>query len=82
MDHQSSPRTAGKLTTDRQPTDKAGRERDDERSPEPAAVIWTRTQLRERIQRAGAALAPTAQPAERPTHEVDRSPLAGREAEP
>jgi hypothetical protein len=78
MDHQSGPGTAGKVTTDRQPTDKAGSARDDERAPESAAVTWARAQLRERIQRAGAALAP----ADRQTREMDRSPLADREAEP
>ncbi len=51
-------------------------------APEPAAVTWARAQLREQIQRAGAALAPAAQPANRQTRQTDRSPMADREAEP
>jgi hypothetical protein len=82
MDHQPGPATAGAGTTDRQPTDEAGSARDDERAPEPAAVTWARAQLREQIQRTGAALAPAAQPADRPAREIDRSPLADREPEP
>jgi hypothetical protein len=82
MDHQPGPGTAGRVTTDRQPADKADSARDDGRAPEPAADTWARAQLRERIQQAGAALAPTAQPADRRTREMDRSPLADREAEP
>jgi hypothetical protein len=64
MDHQPGPGTAGKVTTDRQ-ADKAGSARDDERAPEPAAATWARTQLRERIQRAGAALAGSSQASDR-----------------
>jgi hypothetical protein len=75
MDHQPRPETAGIANDDRQPTDKAGSARDDERAPEPAAVTWARAQLRERIQQAGAALDPAAQPADRQVHEIDRSPL-------
>ena len=81
MDHQPGPRTAGTATTDRQPQDKAGSARD-ERAPEPAAITWTRAQLRQRIQRTGPALAPTAQPTDKQTRETDRSPLADMEAEP
>jgi hypothetical protein len=51
-------------------------------TPEPMAVTWARAQLRERIQQAGAALAPAAQPIDRRTREMDRSPQADREAEP
>jgi hypothetical protein len=51
-------------------------------APDPATVTWARAQLREQIQRAGAALAPTAQPTNRQQHEMDRSPLADREPEP
>ena len=82
MDHQSGPDTAGTVTTHRQPTDKAGCARDDERAPEPAAITWTRAQPRERIQRAGPTLVPAAKPTDRPTREIDRSPLADREPEP
>jgi hypothetical protein len=81
MDHQPGPGTAGALTTDRQPADKAGSARN-EGAPEPAVITWTRAQLRERIQQAGAALDPAAQPADRQTREIDRSPLADMEAEP
>jgi hypothetical protein len=82
MDHQPGPGTAGAVTTDRQPADKAGSARDNKHAPEPAAITWTRAQLRERIQRAGAAPDPTAQPAGGQTREMDRSPLADREPEP
>ncbi len=82
MDHQPDPGTAGAVATDRQPADKAGIARDDERAPEPAAITWTRAQLRERIQRAGPTLVRAAQSADRPTCEMDRSPLADREPEP
>ncbi len=60
----------------------AGRAQDARDAPEPAAVTWARAQIREQIQRAGAALAPAAQPANTQTRETDRSPLADREAEP
>ena len=50
--------------------------------PDPAPLTWARAQLRERIQQAGAALAPTTEPADRPTREADRTPLADREPEP
>jgi hypothetical protein len=82
MDHQPGPGTADRATTDQQPADKAGGTRDDERTPEPAAITWTRAQLREQIQRAGAALAATAQYTDRQTCEMDRSSLADREPEP
>jgi hypothetical protein len=82
MDHQPGPGTAGAGTTDRQPPGKTGSARDDERTPEPAAATWARTQLREQIQRTGAAPAPTAQPEDRPAREIDRPPLADREPEP
>ena len=81
MDHQPGPGTADRATTDQQPADKAGGTRDDERTPEPAAITWTRAQLREQIQRAGAAPDPTAQPTHRQTRETDRAPLADREPE-
>ena len=82
MDHQPDPATAGTVATDRQPADKAGSARDDESAPQTAAITWTRAQLRERIQRAGPTLVPAAQSADRPTREMDRSPLADREPEP
>ena len=81
MDHQPRPGTAGTVTTDRQPTDKAGGARN-ERAPEPAALTWARAQLRERIQQAGAALDPAAQPTGRQTPQMNRSPLPDREPEP
>jgi hypothetical protein len=66
----------------RQRAAKAGRHRAPEASPEAAAVTWVRAQLRERMQRAGAALTPAAEPANRQTRVIDRSPLADREAQP
>ena len=81
MDHQPGPETADTVTTDRQLADNAGSARDDERAPEPAAITRTRAQLREQIQRAGAAPDPTAQPTHRQTRETDRAPLADREPE-
>jgi hypothetical protein len=82
MDHQPDPGTASKVTTDRPPADEAGRAKDDQRAPEPAAVTWTRARLREQIQRPGAALALIGETADRHTHETQRSPLADKEAEP
>jgi hypothetical protein len=82
MDHQRGPGTAGTANEDRQPTDEACSARDYERALEPAAVTWASAQLRERIQQVGAALSPTAQPADRQVHEIDRSPLADMEPEP
>jgi hypothetical protein len=82
MDHQPRPGTADTATTDQQAAAKAGSARNDARAPEPAALTWTGAQLREQIQRAGAAPDPTAQPAERQTRETNRSPLADREPEP
>ncbi len=60
----------------------AGRAQDAKNAPEPAAVTWTRAQLREQIQRVGSALAPAAQPANRQARETDRSPLPDMEAGP
>jgi hypothetical protein len=60
----------------------AGRARDGKSAPEPASVTWARAQLREQIQRAGSAQAPTTEPASRPTRQTDRPPLADMEAEP
>jgi hypothetical protein len=51
-------------------------------TPEPAALTWTRAQLRERIQQTGAALAPAAEPADRRTREPEHSPAEDREIEP
>jgi hypothetical protein len=51
-------------------------------TPEPAALTWTRAQLRERIQQAGAALAPAAEPAGRSGREPEHSPAEDREPEP
>jgi hypothetical protein len=58
----------------------AGRAQDARSAPERAPVTWARAQLRERIQRAGAA--PAVEPAHRRTHEPEHSPVADREAEP
>lgn len=60
----------------------AGRAQDARSTQERAPVTWARAQLRERIQRAGAALAPAVEPAHRRTHEPEHSPVADREAEP
>ena len=60
---------------------KAGRAKDGRSAPEPAPVTWARAQLREQIQRAGSALAPAAEPANRQTRMTDRPPLADMEAE-
>jgi hypothetical protein len=82
MDHQPGPAIAGKVTTDRRPADKAASARDDEHAPEPAAVTWTRAQLRARIQQSGVTLASISEITDRQTLETERSPLADREAEP
>jgi hypothetical protein len=82
MDRQPGPEDPGSVTSDRRPTDKAGSARDDQRAPEPAAVTWTRAQLREQIQQSGAALASIGWTADKQTHEAERPPLADREAEP
>jgi hypothetical protein len=66
----------------RHPAADAGRAQDATSTSEPAAVTWARAQLREQIQRVGAALDPAAQPAERQRREIEHSPLADREAEP
>jgi hypothetical protein len=60
---------------------KAGRAKDGRSAPEPAPVTWARAQLREQIQRAGSALASTAETANRETRKTDRPPLADMEAE-
>jgi hypothetical protein len=57
------------------------RAKDGRNAPQPAAVTWARAQLREQIQRAGPALALTTEPANRPTCQADRPPLADMEAE-
>jgi hypothetical protein len=51
-------------------------------APDPAPASWVHTQLRDRIQRAGAALALDTQTAHKQTCEADRIPLADREPEP
>ncbi len=66
----------------RQRAAETGRARGAKPAPEPAAVTWARAQLRQRIQQAGAALIPTAQPMDRQTREIDRSPPPDREPEP
>jgi len=66
----------------RQRATQASHARDTKNTPEPAAVTWTRAQLQERIQQAGAALAQASPGVDKQTHETDRSPLADREAEP
>ena len=57
-----------------------GRQRaaDAGRAQERAPVTLARAQLSERTQRSGAALSPTAQPADRQVREIDRSPVAER----
>jgi hypothetical protein len=82
MDNQPSPRTAGKVTTDRQPAGEPSRAPDARSAPEPAAVTWARARLRQQIQRAGSALPPSAQPTNRHPRKTDRSPLGDREPEP
>jgi hypothetical protein len=59
----------------------ADRAKDGKSAPEPEPVPWARAQLRELIQRAGSALAPTTEPANRPARQADRPPLADLEAE-
>ncbi len=60
----------------------AGPAQEAKSTPEPAAVTWTRAQLRDRIQQVGAALAPAAVPAGRRTREPEHSPAEDREIEP
>jgi hypothetical protein len=60
----------------------AGRAQAATNAPERAPVTWVRAQLRERIQRAEAALVPAVEPAHRQAHEPKHSPVADREAEP
>jgi len=53
----------------------------DTRNPSaPGAETWTHARLRERIQQAGAALAPATDPAHTQKREPDRVPLADWEA--
>ena len=59
----------------------ASRAKEGKSAPEPAPVTWARAQLREQIQRAGSALASTAETANRETRKTDRPPLADMEAE-
>jgi len=66
----------------RRRVEEAGRAPDARTAQQPAAVTWARAQLREQIQRAGSALAQTAEPANRQARNTDRAPLADREAEP
>jgi hypothetical protein len=55
----------------------------DTRNPSaPGAETWTHARLRERIQQAGAALAPATDPAHTQEREPDHAPLADWEAEP
>jgi hypothetical protein len=70
------------MTTDRQPANDPGRAQEAKGAPEPAALTWARAELRGRIQRAGVALRPAGQSADRQAPEADRPPLADREAEP
>jgi hypothetical protein len=48
----------------------------------PEAETWTHARLRERIQQAGAALAPATEPAHAQEHAPDHAQLADWEAEP
>src|SRR5690349_280126 len=57
----------------------AGHTQDARSAPGPAAVTWARAQIRERIQREGATLAPSTQPANRQTRQTDHSPLGDME---
>jgi hypothetical protein len=82
MNHKQGPRTAGAVTTDRQPTGEAGHARDPGHATEPAAITWTRARLREQIQQSRAALDPIVGTADRQTHDAKRSPFADMEAEP
>ncbi len=59
-----------------------GRAGDTQNGPEPGALTWTRAQLRKQIQRAGAAWAPAARPADSLARETGRPPVADMEAEP
>jgi hypothetical protein len=73
--------TDSRTTADKRPrTTEANPAAD--RTPDPAAVTWTRAQLRRRIQRAGTELAPTAEAPGRQAREADPSPYADREPEP
>ena len=58
----------------------AGHTQDARSAPEPVAVTWARAQIRERIQREGATLAPSTQPANRQTRQTDHSPLGDMES--
>jgi hypothetical protein len=60
----------------------ADRAKDGKSTLEPAPVTWARAQLREQIRRAGSALTPTTESANRPTRQADRPPLADMVAEP
>jgi len=57
----------------------AGHTQDARSAPGPVAVTWARAQIRERIQREGATLAPSTQPANRQTRQTDHSPLGDME---
>ena len=74
-------RAGGKVTTDRQSAEEADPAQEVRGAPQPAALTWTRAELRARIQR-GPALRPIEQLTHRQTAEAGRSPLADREAEP
>ncbi len=81
-DGSGAARAGGNVTTDRRPAKEADRAQEARGAPQPAALTWARAELRERIQRAGPALRPAGQLAQRQTPEAGRSPLADREAEP
>lgn len=76
-------RTGGR-TTDarRQPMAEAEPAGNSAGAPASPNVSWTRAQVRDRIQRAGAELAPAAEPPDSHTRKTDRSPYADREPEP
>ena len=52
------------------------------RAPDPTPASWVHAQLRDRIQRAGAALAVDTQTVHRQTRETAATPPADREPEP
>jgi hypothetical protein len=75
--------TGGRMTAARrQPMAEPQSAADSAGIPAPPDVSWARAQLRERIQRAGAELAPTLQPPGQQPREADRSPYADKEPEP
>jgi hypothetical protein len=76
-------RTEGGLSAEtRHQAARADPARDSTPVPDPTAVPWARTQLREQIQRSGAELGPVLQPPDGQPSEQDLSPYPDREPEP